>query len=104
MLVCALMLSDSCCSAQLAEPDGGGIERGVLPEHWATGGPNCLEMPEWQGHGGNPALYILRQPGCNGFEKPFCYLLFCRRPPVLLGTRTRKRKLTAQVATPIHRW
>jgi hydroxyacylglutathione hydrolase len=104
MLLCALMLSGSCCSAQLAEPDGGGIERGVLPEHWATGGPNCLEMPEWQVHEYNPALYILRQSGCTDFEKPFVYLLFGRDRALLLDTGSRNGNLLPMVETTIHRW
>src|SRR5258708_7176089 len=98
------MVSGSCCSAQLAEPDGGGIERGVLPEHGATGGPNCLEMPEWQVHEYNPGLYILRQSGCTDFEKPFVYLLFGRDRALLLDTGSRNGNLLPMVETTIHRW
>lgn len=62
--------------AQAPEPDGGGVEPGVLPTSWATGGPNCIEMPDWQVHEYNPNFYILRQSGCVHYEKPFLYLIF----------------------------
>ena len=49
------------CWAQLPNSDGGTVERGVLPDRWVTGGPKCMEMPEWQVHEYNPDLYLLRQ-------------------------------------------
>ena len=58
------------------EPDGGGVEPGTLPLKWATGGPNCMELPDWQVREYNPDFYILRQSGCTHYEKPFLYLLF----------------------------
>ncbi len=80
------------------------MERGVLLDHWATGGPNCLEMPEWQVHEYNPGLYILRQSGCTDFEKPFVYLLFGRDRALLLDTGSRNGNLLPTVETTIHRW
>ena len=40
--------------AQFSDPDGGDLERGVLPAKWTTGGPKCMEIPEWQIHEYNP--------------------------------------------------
>jgi glyoxylase-like metal-dependent hydrolase (beta-lactamase superfamily II) len=53
-----------------------GLQAGKVPEHWMTGGPNCLEVPDWQVQEYNPDFYILRQSGCIQFEKPFLYLIF----------------------------
>src|SRR5262249_22048003 len=59
-----LLLSAPIVRAQFAQPDGGDLEHGVLPAKWQTGGPRCMEIPEWQVHEYNPDLYILRQSGC----------------------------------------
>jgi len=53
-----------------------GIEAGVLPTRWMTGGPKCLELPTFQIHEYNPNFFILRESGCIHFEKPFLYLIF----------------------------
>src|SRR5246127_5209869 len=90
--------------AQLPEPDGGSIQRGVLPEHWASGGPRCMEMPEWQVHEFNPDLYILRQSGCTDFEKPFVYLLFGKDKALLLDTGSRNGNLAPTLQSTVHRW
>src|ERR1700722_3638279 len=103
-LLLALFTLHICCKAQLPEPDGGSIQRGVLPEHWATGGPRCMEMPEWQVHEYNPSLYILRQSGCTDFEKPFLYLLFGRQKALLLDTGSRNGNLAPALQSTIHRW
>jgi glyoxylase-like metal-dependent hydrolase (beta-lactamase superfamily II) len=92
------------CHAQLHEPDGGSIQRGYLPERWATGGPRCMEMPEWQVHEYNPDMYILRQSGCTDFEKPFVYLLFGKDKALLLDTGSRNGNLAPALQSTIHRW
>ena len=62
--------------AQFPQPDGGGFEPGTLPVAWRTGGPNCMEAPDWQVHEYNADFYILRENGCTHYEKPFLYLIF----------------------------
>ena len=62
------------------------VEPGTLPKAWITGGPNCLEVPDWQVHEYNPALYILRESGCTNYEKPFLYLIFGRDRALLVDT------------------
>src|SRR6516225_4798020 len=59
--------------AAFAQPT---VVPGTLPGSWITGGPNCLEVPDWQVHEYNPAFYILRESGCTNYEKPFLYLIF----------------------------
>ena len=72
--------------AQATLPDGGGVRAGSLPMTWNTGGPKCMEMPEWQVHEYNPDFYILRQSGCVHYEKPFLYLIFGKQRAMLVDT------------------
>ena len=89
----ALAAFAAACSAAFAAAapamPGGGIQSataevraGSLPLAWNTGGPKCMEMPEWQIHEYNPDLYILRQSGCTDFEKPFIRTCPVPRRPV----------------------
>jgi len=66
--------------------DGLGLEAGVLPGAWKTGGPNCLTVPDWQVHEYNQDFYILRESGCIHFEKPFLYLIFGQDKALLEDT------------------
>jgi len=91
-------------SAQLPEPNGGLIERGVLPDHWMSGGPKCMENPKWQVHEYNPGLFILRQSGCTDFEKPFVYLMFGRDAALLLDTGSRTGDLAPTLQWTVHQW
>jgi len=70
-----------CCGA-LAQT----VEPGVLPARWITGGPNCLEIPDWQVHEYNSSFYILRESGCINYEKPFLYLIFGKERAMLVDT------------------
>src|SRR5271166_3782110 len=80
MKLCLLVL---CAMPGLAAGD---VERGTLPAAWATGGPNCLELPAWQIHEYNPAFFILRESGCTHYEKPFLFLFFGKERALLLDT------------------
>jgi len=68
-----------------AEPEGAGLQPGMLPASFLTGGPNCVSVPDWQVHAYNEDFYILRESGCTNYEKPFLYLIF-GRDKALLGT------------------
>ena len=92
------------CWAQLPNSDGGTIERGVLPDRWLTGGPKCMEMPEWQVHEYNPDLYLLRQSGCTFFEKPFIFLIFGDAKALLLDTGAENGNVVPTLQRTIHRW
>lgn len=80
------------------------IRAGSLPLAWNTGGPKCMELPEWQIHEYNPDLYILRQSGCTDFEKPFVYLLFGRERALLLDTGSRHGNIAPALQLTVHRW
>src|SRR6202051_124944 len=89
---------------QAAQPDGGGIRPGTLPAAWDTGGPKCMEMPEWQVHEYTPDLYSLRQSGCTDYEKPFVFLFFGADRALLLDTGSRRGNIAPQIPLAVHRW
>ena len=62
------------------------LEPGTLPAKWITGGPNCLEIPDWQVHQYNPTFFILRESGCTNYEKPFLYLILGKDRALLVDT------------------
>lgn len=80
LLFCALALLGT-ASAQAPT-----VEPGTLPSSWITGGPNCLEVPDWQVHQYNPTFFILRESGCTNYEKPFLYLIFGKERALLVDT------------------
>jgi glyoxylase-like metal-dependent hydrolase (beta-lactamase superfamily II) len=90
--------------AQLPQPDGGNIRPGILPKQWMTGGPKCMETPEWQVHEYNRDLYILRQSGCTDYEKPFIYLLFGEQQALLWDTGSRNGNLVPTLQRVVKNW
>jgi hydroxyacylglutathione hydrolase len=90
--------------AQFPEPNGGDLEAGRLPQSWNTGGPKCMEMPEWQVHEYNANLYILRQSGCTDSEMPFLYLFFGQERGLLWDTGSRKGNLAPALQRTVHDW
>jgi len=79
-------------------------ENGTLPAAWLSGGPNCLEVPEWQVHEYNPTFYILRQSGCINYEKPFLYLFIGRERALLIDTGAGKSTAAPFVGSLLARW
>lgn len=90
--------------AQFPQPDGGNLERGTLPAKWVTGGPKCMEVPEWQVHEYNSTFFILRQSGCTDYEKPFVYLLFGADRALLFDTGSRDGNIVPTLKHVIHDW
>ena len=72
-----------CALTLTAQP---ALEPGTLPTSWITGGPNCLEIPDWQVHQYNPTFFILRESGCTNYEKPFLYLILGKDRALLVDT------------------
>lgn len=89
---------------QFPRPDGGDLERGTMPRAWITGGPKCMEVPEWQVHEYNPDLYILRQSGCTDAEMPFLYLFFGKDRGLLWDTGSRNGNLVPTLQRVVHSW
>jgi hydroxyacylglutathione hydrolase len=71
---------------------------------WASGGPNCVEIPDWQVHAYNEDFYILRQSGCVNYEKPFLYLLFGKDKALLEDTGAEPSDAARAVSDVIAKW
>lgn len=104
LLVVSVISAIQSSWAQLPQPNGEDIRRGVLPLHWMTGGPKCMEVSEWQVHEYNPDLYILRQSGCTDYEKPFVYLLFGKVSALLYDTGSRNGNLAPTLQRVVKNW
>lgn len=89
---------------QAPYPNGGGVRPGVFPAKWITGGPNCIEVPDWQVHAYNEDFYILRQSGCVDYEKPFLYLLFGKDKVLLEDTGAPPSHAARVVTEVIAKW
>ena len=98
------MLASLPLLAQFSQPDGGGFEAGVLPHTWRTGGPKCMEAPDWQVHEYNADFYIMRESGCTHYEKPFLYLIFGGERALLLDTGAGKVDTRAAVMQVMANW
>ena len=100
----ALMFACGCYWAQAPQPDGAGIEPGELPKSWITGGPRCMEVPDWQVHEYNPDFYIIRESGCTHYEKPFLYLIFGRERAMLIDTGAGENDIGRFSQTVLRKW
>jgi len=75
--------------------NGLGLQPGVVPTGWKSGGPDCLTVPNWQVQAYNEDFYVLRQSGCVHAEKPFLYLMFGENAALLEDTGVARREPTA---------
>ena len=80
--------------------DGLGLQAGVVPTGWRTGGPDCLTVPQWQVQAYNEDFYILRESGCMDAEKPFLYLIFGENKALLEDTGVARRAGGTSTAIP----
>jgi hydroxyacylglutathione hydrolase len=101
---CGLLLGTYLLGAQIPQPDGGPVQPGTLPKQWMTGGPRCMEVPDWQVHEYNEDFYILRESGCTHYEKPFMYLIFGRDRALLEDTGAGTADTQAIVRNVIGKW
>jgi len=90
--------------AQAPQPDGAGLEPGVLPDRWPTASPRCMEMEEYYVHEYNPNFYMLRQSPCTDYEKPFIYVIFGTEKALLWDTGSRNARTREAVDRLIERW
>ena len=99
-----LLVGPAPVQGQIPEPNGGVIRPGTLPLRWATGGPKCMQMPEWQVHEYNPDLILMRQSGCTDYEKPFVFVLFGKDRAMLLDTGSRNGNIVPALERVMHDW
>src|ERR1700746_3181436 len=91
------------CLGQTAQPDKS-LRGGQLPQKWITGGPNCMEVPDWQIQQYNEDLFILRESGCTDYEKPFLYLFFGKDRALLEDTGSGPAETARVVRGVMSRW
>ena len=57
-----------------------------IPATWYAGGATCAGQPTFRIREYHPGLFVLRQPACTNFEKPFLYLIVGQSRALLLDT------------------
>lgn len=57
-----------------------------MPSTWYAGGASCAGRPSFRVHEYAEGFFILRQPACTNFEKPFLYLIMGGARALLLDT------------------
>ena len=80
------------------------MEPGHLEERWYAGGPQCAGAPRFLVSSYNADVYILRQPACSNFEKPFLYLIFGHKRALLLDSGAGNVDVVTPVDTLIRAW
>ena len=75
-----------------------------MPPTWYAGGPICDARSAFRIHEYRPGLYILRQPACTNYEKPFLYLLVGRTRALLLDTGAGGIAVAAPVDSLLTAW
>src|ERR1041384_8307021 len=76
-------------------------DRGTLPAYWYAGGATCDNPPRLRVHAYNDDFFILRQPACTNYEKPFLYLVFGGERVLLLDTGAGKIDVARDVSAVI---
>lgn len=104
MVPSLLLLTAASLLAQFPQPNGGGFEQGTLPLEWRTGGPNCVDIPDWQVDEYNPNFYILRESGCTNYEKPFLFLILGGDRAMLADTGAGKVDTRSAVQDVLSKW
>jgi glyoxylase-like metal-dependent hydrolase (beta-lactamase superfamily II) len=75
-----------------------------MPATWYAGGAACDGRPAFRIHEYHPGFFILRQPACTNYEKPFLYLLVGRSRALLLDTGAGGIAVAAPVDSILDAW
>lgn len=77
---------------------------GRMPTTWYAGGPACDGTPAFRVHEYLPGFFILRQPACTNYEKPFLYLLVGHSRALLLDTGASGIDVAGPIDSILHAW
>ncbi len=109
-VVVAIALCIACArGAPIAQANGtkvqvARLEAGTVPSRMYAGGAQCIGRPTLLVHAYNADFYILRQPACTNYEKPFLYLLFGSKRALLLDTGAGGLDVAASVDSIVQAW
>ena len=62
LAISALLVAVTCLGQTPQPPK---VRGGQLPQKWITGGPNCMEVPDWQIQQYNEDLFITTRIGLH---------------------------------------
>ena len=99
---CSLAFLTSCAHLMGRRSDA--LQAGTLPGRMYAGGASCVGTPHFLVHAYNSDFFILRQPACTNYEKPFLYLLFGDRRALLLDTGAGGIDVAAEVDRVVQAW
>ena len=71
---------------------------------WYAGGPTCAGTPAFRIREYRPGVFVLRQPACTNYEKPFLYLLVGREQALLLDTGAGGINVAAPIDSILGAW
>lgn len=74
------------------------------PSSWYAGGASCTGQPAFRIREYGPGLFVLRQPACTNYEKPFLYLLVGQSRALLLDTGAGGIAVAAPIDSVLGAW
>ena len=102
VVISVLVASAAACTHNRAP--SGDVESGRLPGNWYAGGADCGGRPAFRVAAYNADFFILRQPACTNYEKPFLYLIFGSDRALLFDTGAPTVDVATPVDTLIRQW
>ena len=102
-LALALILL-GCSPSRRVAPLTEAARGGRMPTSWYAGGATCSATPAFQVHQYSSGFFILRQPACTNYEKPFLYLIIGSRRALLLDTGAGGIDVAGVVDTLLGAW
>ena len=99
----ALVLA-SAVTLPACDRSGARSSPGRAASTWYAGGTSCTGRPAFRIREYRPGLFVLRQPACTNYEKPFLYLLVGQSRALLLDTGAGGIAVAAPVDSILGAW
>ncbi|WP_411281517.1 MBL fold metallo-hydrolase [Gemmatimonas sp.] len=80
------------------------LRSGHRPATWYAGGSACTGRPAFRVREYHPGFFILRQPACTNYEKPFLYLVIGHTRALLLDTGAGGIAVAAPIDSILDAW